>query len=195
MLNAAAMVLCGDEFAARELVTLLLGDLFGTTVDREGKRRSKLAFYTGRGSLAGWLRATLAQACVEQHRLHRRFISIDEALPFLAGQSAAPDANVHVDPRVGPAIELAIGGLAPESRLLIKAHYLDQMTLSEIARLMGTHESTISRRLSKVTRQLRRSILQSLVAKGMSISAARLALASDVRYVSADIEGALVRVV
>lgn len=194
VLHTAAAVLCGDEITAREVVTLLLGDLFGTTVDATGKRRSKLSFYLGRGSLAAWLRATLAQACIDQHRLQRRFISTD-ALPFLADERAVTDANVRVDPRVGPAVEAAIQKLAPEWRLLLKAHYLDQMTLAEIAKLMGTHESTISRRLGRVTRQLRRSILWSLVEQGMSVSAAHQALASDVRHISVDIEGALVRVV
>jgi RNA polymerase sigma-70 factor (ECF subfamily) len=195
MLHSAARTLCGEELAARELVTLLLGKLFGVQVDTAGKRRSKLALYTGRGSLGAWLRATLAQACIDQHRLRRRFVSLDEALPFLTSGRTAADANTHVDPRVGPAVELGIRKLAPECRLVLKAHYLDQMTLAEIAKLIGTHESTVSRRLAKVTKRLRRSILQSLVGQGMSISAAHQALTSDFRYVSADIEGALLRVV
>lgn len=194
VLHQAAAILCGDEIIAREAVTLLIGDLFGTTVDAAGKRRSKLTSYSGRGSLAAWLRATLAQACIDQHRVRRRFISMD-VLPFLVDQRAVTDGNVPVDPRVGSAVETAIRALAPEKRLLLKAHYLDQMTLAEIAKLMGMHESTISRRLGRVTRQLRRSILECLVKQGLSVSAALEALGSDVRQVPVDIEGALVRVV
>ena len=36
----------------------LYGDLYGTTT-RDGQRISKLASYTGRGSLEGWLRTVV----------------------------------------------------------------------------------------------------------------------------------------
>jgi RNA polymerase sigma-70 factor (ECF subfamily) len=68
------------------------------------------------------------------------------------------------------------------------------MSLTQIGALVGSHESTISRRLSRITRELRRSILQSLVRDGMTMFAAQQALKSDVRDVSADIEGTLIKV-
>jgi RNA polymerase sigma-70 factor, ECF subfamily len=194
MLHSAALVLCRDEVSAREMVAVLLGDLFGTTVAADGSRRSKLGSYKGTGTLAGWLRATLAQACIDQHRLQRRFVSIDEALPLLSAEIFAPDATLCTDARLGPAVERAISALAPDDRFLLKAYYLDQMSLTQIGALVGSHESTISRRLSRITRELRRSILQSLVRDGMTMFAAQQALKSDVRDVSADIEGTLIKV-
>jgi RNA polymerase sigma-70 factor (ECF subfamily) len=193
MLHSAALTLCKSEISARELVASLFGDLFGTALDADGRRRSKLASYTGRGTLAGWLRATLAQTCIDQHRLHRRFISIDEALPLLCRWIPGPDATLGSDARLGPAVEQAIRDLAPELRFLLKAYYLDQMSLTQIGVLVGAHESTISRRLRGIARSLRRSILRSLVKEGMSMPGAQQALKSDVRYVSADIEGALIK--
>ncbi len=56
-----------EESAARELADSLYADLYGTTV-RDGQRVSKLASYTGRGSLEGWLRTVMAQEYVNRYR-------------------------------------------------------------------------------------------------------------------------------
>src|SRR6059036_4171524 len=44
-----------EASAARDLADSIYADLYGMT-ERDGKRSSKLASYTGRGSLEGWLR-------------------------------------------------------------------------------------------------------------------------------------------
>lgn len=192
MLQSAALSLCRDAPAGQELVASLLGDLFGTAVDRNGRRRSKLASYTGRGTLAGWLRATLAQTWVDQHRAQRRYLSLEEALPILSSRLSVPE-TISSDPRLGPAIEHALRELGPESRFLLKAYYLDEIPLARIGTMLGAHESTISRRISKVTSRLRNSILKLLIREGMSVAAARGALRSDVRVISADVHGTLLQ--
>ena len=66
-----------EASAARELADSIYADLYGTTL-RDGVRVSKLASYTGRGSLEGWLRTVLAQEYVNRYRRGRRLISLDE---------------------------------------------------------------------------------------------------------------------
>jgi DNA-directed RNA polymerase specialized sigma24 family protein len=66
-----------ESSAARELADSLYADLYGTTT-RDGKRISKLASYTGRGSLEGWLRTVMAQEFVNRFRRQRRLVSLDE---------------------------------------------------------------------------------------------------------------------
>ena len=56
-----------ESSAARELADSLYADLYGTTT-RDGQRISKLASYTGRGSLEGWLRTVMAQEFVNRFR-------------------------------------------------------------------------------------------------------------------------------
>ena len=192
VLRAAALILCKDEAAAQEMVSTLIGDLFGTASDREGRRRSKLAAYSGRGSLAGWLRAALAQMCIDRHRVTRKFVSLEEALPHLIG-GQGPDTGMWVDSRLAPALEDLLRELDPESRLLLKAHYLDAMTFAEIGRMLGMHESTVSRRTNKLTASLRRSLVRLLRKRGMSVEAARQALAGDVRRLAVDVQGILLQ--
>lgn len=167
---------------------MLIGDLFGTAANADGSRCSKLSFYNGRGTLEGWLRATLARMYVDQYWVRRRFTSLDEAMPFLR-ELSINEAMTHtsIDPRLEPAIEAALSELAPESRFIVKAHFLDECTFAEIATMLGLHESTVSRRTAKLIRELRRSVLRILRKEGMSARAAAEALGADVRQLSVDI--------
>ena len=66
-----------ESSSARELADTLYADLYGMSA-RDGQRVSKLASYTGRGSLEGWLRTVLAQEHVNRYRKQRRLVSLDE---------------------------------------------------------------------------------------------------------------------
>src|SRR5712691_19140 len=72
-----ALHIAREASSARELADSLYADLYGT-ITREGKRASKLASYTGRGSLEGWLRTVLAQEHVNSYRRRKRQISLEE---------------------------------------------------------------------------------------------------------------------
>jgi RNA polymerase sigma-70 factor (ECF subfamily) len=167
--------------AARELADSLYADLYGTTV-RDGQRVSKLSSYTGRGSLEGWLRTVLAQEYVNRYRKQRRLVSLDEESEEGA-QFAAPEPapEVPTDPSLAAATDEALAALTPEDRFVLASYYLDGRTLAEIARTLHVHESTISRKVDKLTRTLRKQILAALVQRGMSRRQAQEALEVDVR--------------
>ena len=52
--------------------------------------------------------------------------------------------------------------LPAEDRMILSAYYLDGRTLAEIARMLGVHESTISRKLDKLAKSLRKQIVAAL---------------------------------
>ena len=64
-------------------------------------------------------------------------------------------------------------------------------TLAEIARMLGVHESTISRKLDKLAKSLRKQIVAALVRRGMSRRQAEEALEVDVRDLQLDIRRSL----
>src|ERR1700676_2760736 len=76
-LYLSAMRVAREDSAARELADTLYADLYGTNI-RQGHRVSKLASYTGRGSLEGWLRTVLSQEYVNRYRRTKRLVSLDE---------------------------------------------------------------------------------------------------------------------
>lgn len=189
----AAHSIAREESAARDLADSLYADLFGTTA-RDGRRVSKLNSYTGRGSLEGWLRSVLAQEYVNRYRSQRRLLSLEEqAEAGVQFQAQEADPQLPFDSRLEAATDEAMQALSAEERLILAFYYLDGRTLAEVANLLGVHESTISRRVEKITASARKRILKGLVQRGMSRSQAEEALQADVRDLSLDVRQRLMQ--
>jgi len=188
----AAHAITHDDATARELADSIYAELYGTRTREGGERVSKLESYTGRGSLEGWLRTVLAQEYVNRYRAGRRNVSLEEREEGgLQLPAPAREETPLPDPRLDAAIDGALAGLEAEERFILAAYYLDGRTLAQVARMLGVHESTISRKLEKVAGALRKKVLENLVRAGMSRRQAEEALDVDVRDVSADIRSRL----
>jgi RNA polymerase sigma-70 factor (ECF subfamily) len=187
----AARSITREDSSARELADSLYADLYGTET-RAGRRICKLNYYTGRGSLEGWLRATLAQEYVNRYRRRQREVSLEEKTEAGTQFAAAdPPAQQAPDPRLVEATDAVLAALAAEDRFILASYYLDGRTLAEIARALGVHESTISRKLEKVARAVRERVTDELVRRGMNRRQAEEALETDVRDLSVDVTGRL----
>jgi len=190
-LYQAALRIAREDSAAKELADTLYADLYGMST-RDGQRVSKLASYTGRGSLEGWLRTVLAQEYVNRYRRTKRLVSLDEeSEEGMQFQAPDPEPTPSVDPRLAQAADEALAALCGEDRMVLSAYYLDGRTLAEIARMLGVHESTISRKLDKLAKALRKQILAGLGRRGMSRRQAEEALEMDVRDLRIDIRRSL----
>lgn len=190
-LYLAALRIARQDSAARDLADSLYADLYGTAT-RDGERKSKLASYTGRGSLEGWLRTVLAQEYVNRYRRTKRLVSLEEeSEEGVQFQAPEPEPTVPSDSRVAQATDQVLTDLPAEDRMVLSAYYLDGRTLAEIARMMGVHESTISRKIDKLAKGLRKQILATLGRRGMSRRQAEEALEVDVRDLQLDIRRSL----
>src|SRR5579864_3771210 len=190
-LYLAALRIARENSAARELADTLYADLYGTTT-RDGQRVSKLASYTGRGSLEGWLRTVLAQEYVNRYRRTKRLVSLEEeSEEGVQFQAPNPEPEPPSDPRLTQATDEVLGSLSSEDRLVLSSYYLDGRTLAEVARMLGVHESTISRKLDKLAKSLRKQIVAALIKGGMSRRQAEEALEVDVRDLQVDIRRSL----
>lgn len=186
-LYLSALRIAREDSAARDLADALYADLYGTST-RDGRRISKLASYTGRGSLEGWLRTVLAQEFVNRYRRTKRLVSLDEeSEEGIQFRAPDPEPTRAADPRLEQATDEALAFLSGEDRMILSAYYLDERTLAEIARMLGVHESTISRKLDKLAKALRKQILLGLVRRGMARRQAEEALEVDVRDIQLDI--------
>ena len=184
-LHSMALHITRDGAHAAELADSLFADLYGVNA-RDGVRRSKLVFYTGRGSLEGWLRTVMAQEFINRYRKQKRTVSLEEqteeGVQFAA---AVPEPACASDGTSGQQLEAAtdeaLAELSSEDRFTLASYYLDGRTLAEIARTLGLHESSVSRRLDRLATGLRKRILAGLRMQGMSHPQATEALATDVR--------------
>jgi RNA polymerase sigma-70 factor (ECF subfamily) len=190
-LYQSALRIAREESAARDLADSLYAELYGTNL-RDGERASKLASFTGRGSLEGWLRTVLAQEFINRYRRTKRLVSLEEENED-GERFAAPEPEpvAGADLRLESATDAALAALPGEDRLVLAAYYLDGRTLAEVARMLGVHESTISRKVDKLAKTLRKKILAGMMQQGMSRRQAEEALEVDVRDLQVNIRRSL----
>lgn len=167
---------------SEDLASSIWAELYGLK-EKDGKAKGKLSYYSGRGSLAGWLRAVVSQLAIDQFRKQSKFVQIEEAREFenLANESSEKDENStltahHESPEdilsrkesqrdVADAFREAIQGLETEDRLIIKLYYFDELKLKDIGNMLGFHEATASRKLVRVQQELRKSAEKKLAEK------------------------------
>jgi RNA polymerase sigma-70 factor (ECF subfamily) len=189
----AAYSIASEDSAARDLADSLYADLYGTRTS-DGRRVSKLDSFNGRGSLEGWLRAILAQEYVNRYRREQRLVSLEERTEAgVQFQAEEPDPAQTLDSRLEEATDQALASLAAEDKFILAGYYLDGRTLADIARMLGVHESTVSRRLEKITTLTRKAILAGLVKRGMSSKEAGQAMEVEVSEFSLDVRRRLMQ--
>jgi RNA polymerase sigma-70 factor, ECF subfamily len=187
-LTQAAIAVTGSATLGHDLADSLYSELYGLR-EVDGQRRSPLASYSGRGSLLGWLRTTLAQRHVDHHRRTRRETQLDEL------DAPAPPAPVTPVPaelaHLHQALTRTFQALPAEDRFLLSSYFLDRQTLLQIARMLHVHEATISRRLKRLVANLHKRLLDNLKSSGLSKRAAEEALGTDPRDIEINLRSLL----
>jgi RNA polymerase sigma-70 factor, ECF subfamily len=187
-LREAAIAITRSSSEGEDLAGSLYSELFGLT-EREGQRWSPLATYSGRGSLMGWLRATLAQRHVDRHRAVQRETALES--DEIPASASAPQPEPQTLQRLSRALAATLRALPAQDRFLLSAYFLDGRTLLDLARLLRVHEATISRRVRRLTGDLHRKLLKELEAGGMSRRAAQEALGTDPRDLTLNLRNLL----
>lgn len=205
--KAAARKISPKAEDADDLASSIWAELYGLKHDKDGKLKSKLSYYSGRGSLGGWLRAIVGQLAVDQFRKQSRFVQIEEAREFenLANESSEKSENSSVvahsdNPEqiftekqtmrdVSKALNSAISGLGADDKLLLKLYYFDELKLKEIGRTFGYHEATASRKIVRIQTEIRSAVQKTLknqhgwseeeVKRGLSETASKLGISFE----------------
>jgi RNA polymerase sigma-70 factor (ECF subfamily) len=182
----AAVSITASATLGQDLADSLYAELYGLR-QSDGKRRCPLGSYSGRGSLMGWLRATLVQRFRDHHRRTHRETPLDD----MDCAAAEPSAGPGQLPLLATAVAGTLSGLPAEDRFLLSAYFLDRQTLLQIARTLGVHEATMSRRIKRLTANTRKQLLKNLVSAGLSVAAAEEALGADPRDIEINLRGLL----
>ncbi len=191
-LHATACRLTKDEASGRELADGLHADLYGIP-NSEGRRISKLDYYMGRGSLEGWLRTVLARQHIDRCRTRAKEVSLDEQIEQGTSFAQRPEPPAPAaDDRLSKAIAQTLAELGSEERFLLASYYLDRRTLADIARQTGVHESTVSRKVDRLTVALHKRIRKRLQSAGVdSRRCDELLRELDVRDIDVDVAASL----
>lgn len=156
-----------DQGAAEQLADSTFAELYGLR-ESGGARVSKFSFYSGRGSLKGWLRAVIYQLSADLYRKTGRFVQTEDAgdlerLPVARGpESGELSFSEQYEAAVSDSLRRALAQLEVRERLLFAHYYYDEMTLREIGKLFGVHEATVCRWLAKAQKRTRKLVEKSL---------------------------------
>lgn len=119
----------------------------------------KIAQYTGRGPLVGWVRVIAVREALQDRRKQKsgafeaaarddesRLDKLVDAVP------ATPELAIlrrRHEKAFRAAVAEALRRLAPEQRTLLRFHTHDRLSIDELAPLLGVHRATAARRLEK----------------------------------------------
>lgn len=205
--RSAARSASSNDVMAEDLGQSIWAELHGLKIRQDGKPAGKLAYYSGSGSLGGWLRAVVGQLAIDQHRRESRLVQTEEDADLdrlahdaeggpqassafqsspspeetLAGDLAASD--------VEKALARALAELDDEDRLLMKLYYFDGLRLREAGAVLGVHEATASRRLTRIHGLVREQVETILMKEhGWTRTEATRSLAEVATHLQADVE-------
>ena len=173
--RSAARSASSNEAMADDLAQSIWAELHGLKARDDGTPAGKLAYYSGAGSLGGWLRAVVGQLAIDQHRKQAKLVQTEddsdldrlahsdgEADGAHAFQSAASPEELLTTNLAANDVEQALGQalaeLADEDRLLMKLYYFDGLRLREAGAVLGVHEATASRRLTRIHGDVRQHV-------------------------------------
>lgn len=202
--RSAARTASSNEATAEDLAQSIWAELHGLRVRDDGRPSGKLAYYSGRGSLAGWLRAVVAQLAIDQHRKQSRLVQTEEDAEFdrlidhdgdgarILPGSVNPEvatARKFATDEMQKALAQSIQQLDAEDRLLVKLYYFDNLRLREAGAVLGVHEATASRRLTRIHTDLRSRVERILInEKGWTETETHRAFSELVPHLDTDIE-------
>lgn len=208
--RSAARSASANEDAAEDLAQSIWAELYGLRARKDGMPASKLAYYSGRGSLAGWLRAVVAQLAVDTFRKQSRLVQTEEdadldrlardtqipdGQPVLAGIPTNPEeamSNRYAQNDMQQALSKSVQELAAEDRLLVKLYYFDNLRLREAGAVLGVHEATASRRLTRIQTDLRKQVTKILIdERGWTQSETERSFAELAQNLDTDLEAIL----
>jgi len=207
--RSAARSASSNEDAAEDLAQSIWAELYGLRARKDGMPASKLAYYSGRGSLAGWLRAVVAQLAVDTFRKQSRLVQteedtdldrlardarIGEGQAVVAGIPTPEEAisNRFAQTDMQQALSTSVQELSAEDRLLVKLYYFDNLRLREAGAVLGVHEATASRRLTRIQTDLRKRVTRILIdERGWTQSETETSFAEFAQHLDTDLEAVL----
>ena len=207
VVRSAARAASSNEEMAQDLAQSVWAELHGLRMRGDGRPAGKLAYYSGVGSLGGWLRAVVGQLAVDEHRRQARLVQPEEDsdIDRLSHDShleedGAGALHSPLNPEealardlaaadVEKALALALRGLDAEDRLLVKLYYFDGLRLREAGAVLGVHEATASRRLARIHANVRQDVETILMKEqGWTRTEASSSLAAVAAQLQTDIE-------
>lgn len=159
---SVALHFIGDEAAARDITQQVFLKLFTT-----------IGHFRHDASFATWLYRLVVNACLDEQRRRRRFISFDffraaddrgaedAVVMNLVERRQAPEQSQEDDCarlEMSRAVQAAVQELSPKLRLAILLKYFEGLSYEEMGRVLNCSTGTIASRLNRGHKELARRL-------------------------------------
>jgi RNA polymerase sigma-70 factor (ECF subfamily) len=120
----------------------------------------RIGEYTGRGDLAGWVRAVTVRTALNTRRAHARETpreDADELAALLPATGSDPELATLLHryrADIGAALAAAIDTLPDKYRAVLRYHYAERLNIEQIGAIYGIHKTTAFRRLEQARNEL-----------------------------------------
>lgn len=163
-----ALHFIGDESAARDITQQVFLKLF-----------TGIGQFRGEAGFSTWLYRLVVNACLDEQRRRRRFLSFDF---FSAGQDAGdghsgmnamdwqqaqqleqggqkpPQEDRYSQLQISSSVKAAVKELKPKLRIAILLKYFEGLSYEEMARVLGCSTGTVASRLHRGHKELARRL-------------------------------------
>jgi RNA polymerase sigma-70 factor (ECF subfamily) len=138
----------GEDISQRLLTKLLVA---------EKNQPAKIATYAARGPLIAWVRAASVRTALNALEATRPQLSVSRSIPGPSRGAGDPELAL-IRRRYGAAlkaaVEAALRNLEPDDRNVLRFYFVDSLTVDQIARIRGSHKSTVSRLITRIRKDL-----------------------------------------
>ena len=148
----------------------------------------RISQYKGNGPLGAWVRVTAARIALElKEASERRGISDSAVLDALAATGSSPEltaAKIQHRQLFRAELERCFQDLEPRDKTLLRMHFLHDMSIDEMGRILRVHRATVARWLVALRRRIFDQLCDRLaiqISSGSEIN-------SLIRLVHSDIE-------
>jgi RNA polymerase sigma-70 factor, ECF subfamily len=105
-----------------------------------------IASYSGKGALGGWVRVAAVRLALNRKRSVPA-ADVSDDVPALAHDPELAYLHAQAQATFQQAFRAVLESLVPEQRNLLRLHYLQGLSLDQIASLLGAPRSTLGRHL------------------------------------------------
>lgn len=112
----------------------------------------KIADFSGRGPLGGWIRVSAVRTALNLRRGKKEQAGVDEdEVPSLKTDAPDPELD-YLKTRYGrelrEALQTTLAGLPSDERSVLRMHYIDGLNIDEIGTAYRVHRATVARWLA-----------------------------------------------
>jgi RNA polymerase sigma-70 factor, ECF subfamily len=154
---------CSTHQEAREIASTVLAHLFFR--DREGQCR--IASYEGRSSLGTWISTIIKHRAINRRQLKSAEAEPLDALRHTPSAAAAREIEAALlrskyrEP-IADSFKTAAEQLNERERLVLVLRFEDELTATEVARMIGVHPAQITRTVKQAELKFRSAVFERL---------------------------------